>query len=66
MLPSLLREPVRDGETLSAHRPALMSGFVLRLFADLILRPDNFTEVMMIVRLGTFFADRHSFVAGRQ
>ena len=40
-----------------------MSRFVLRLFADLILCPDNFTKAIMIVRLGSFFAACHSFVA---
>ena len=49
--------------TLSAHRPALMSRFVPRLFADLILRSDHLTEAVMVVRLRTFFAASHSFVA---
>ena len=40
-----------------------MSRFVPRLFSDLILRSDDFTEAVMVVRLRTFFAARHSFAA---
>src|SRR6476646_5058635 len=52
--------------TLRAHRPALMRRFVLRLFTHCVLGSDSFTEAMMIVWPGPFFASRHSFVAGRQ
>src|SRR5580704_13518856 len=40
-----------------------MSRFVPWLFSDLILRSDDFTEAVMVVRLRTFFAASHSFAA---
>jgi hypothetical protein len=44
----------------------LMRWFVLWLFADFFFRPDNLTEAIARIRLKTFIASRHSFVAGCQ
>src|ERR1022692_3350054 len=43
-----------------------MRWFVLGLFADFCFRPDNLTESIIVLRLETFIASRHSFVAGCQ
>src|SRR5437868_15409997 len=43
-----------------------MRWFVLWLFADFFFRPDNLTKTIARIRLETFIASRHSFVAGCQ
>ena len=45
---------------------ALMRWFVLWLFADFLFRPDNLTQAIIVIRLETFIASGHSFVAGCQ
>jgi hypothetical protein len=37
---------------------------VLWPFSDFFFRPDNLTEAIIGIRLETFIASRHSFVAG--
>ena len=44
----------------------LLRWFVLLLFADFFFRPDNLTETIARIRLETFIASGHSFVAGSQ
>lgn len=43
-----------------------MRWFVLRLCADFFFRPDNLTEAIAAIRLETFVASSHAFIAGCQ
>jgi hypothetical protein len=44
----------------------LMRWFVLWLFSDFFFRRDNLAEAIIGIRVETFIASRHSFVAGCQ
>ena len=44
----------------------LVRWLVLWLFADFLFRPANLTQAIIVIRLETFIASRHSFIAGGQ
>jgi hypothetical protein len=58
--------PIKFILTLGPGSGQLLRWFVLWLFADFFFRPDNLPETIARIRLETFVASRHSFVAGCQ